>query len=89
MTAAINCGSMKLSALLNKWKTGKHAIWKIKIYFTELETYKLKYEHLNLRHEKRKCKDKIEEVLVKKVKIDEKLSAALKRVDNHSRQSQI
>ena len=82
LTAAINCGSIKLSALLNKWKNGKHATWKIKIYFTELETYELKRENLNLRHEKRKCEDKIEEVLAKKAKIDEKLSAALKRVDN-------
>lgn len=66
-----------VNKVLNDWKSPKN--YRFKIYYSEVDTVKLQEENSELKTRKRKLEDSLIQEKVQKLKVEEKLTDALKR----------
>lgn len=78
-------GGTAKKVLYAKWTHGKYSTWNFKMYYCELDSVLTKNENDQLRGEKRKLEDKLEQVSAKKAKLEEKLEKMSNSVKSHKK----
>jgi hypothetical protein len=69
-------GGRQIKFLIEKWSHGKYSIWKLKIYYSEVDNIITKAENNKLRSEKHKLQDELEQISVKMPKLERKVDTA-------------